>query len=100
MGLGASDRFGRTQSRVPEKHCEKDLESYSRRREIRARAVSGVARPTLSQSAGASHVSPRGRNSGNVSRLAAQAARDAGAPEISGDLHYWDWLAAEGWLSA
>src|SRR5579864_241225 len=100
MGLGASDRFGRTQSRVPEKHCEKDLESYSRRGEICARAVSCAARPTLSQFAGKSHVSPCGRNPGNVSQLAAQAARDAGAAEVSGDLHYWNWLAAERWLSA
>src|SRR5579864_3193508 len=100
MGLGAGDRFRRAESRVPEAHREKDLESCGRCGEICARTVSCAARPTLCQFAGAAHVSPCGRNSANVSRVAAKAARDAGAAEVSGDLHYWDWLAAEGWLSA
>src|SRR5208282_2318817 len=100
VGLGARDHGGAAQPGLPEGNRQQNLESDRGSGKIRAIAVSAIERLTLSESAGEVDLPARRGNSRYVSRPAAQAARDGSPAEVSRGVHYWDWVAAEGWVSA
>ncbi len=100
MGLGARDHGGAAQPGLFEGDRQQDLESDCGSGKVWAIAVSAIERLTLSESPGEVDLPARRGNSRYVSGPAAQAARDGGAAEVSRGIHYWDWLAAEGWVSA
>src|SRR5208337_2567352 len=88
------------QPEIPQDDCRQDMEGDRRSGEVRAIPVSAIEGLTLSRLAGEVEIPAHRRNPRYVSRPAAQAARDGGAAEVSGRVHYRDWLAAEGRLSA